>query len=115
MKYWIIVDALDTARAHYLLMLHHDNRGGRYVCGPRDSVKNMGRFTGKLIEYPGLQDVEKKVSANRHWPVDIHIQVGDATKLQKQTGRQPQVPTEHTPADLCQYWVREPGTHGNTR
>ena len=105
----VVMDVRDTVDAYYRLMLNHDNGEAYNVCGPEDSVRKMEYFTDGLIEISKLQGIEKRVSEKLYRPVDIHIQIGDTSKLRKKTGWEPKISIQKTLADLYDYWLRKLG------
>ena len=105
----VVMDVRDTVDAYYRLMLNHDNGEAYNVCGPEDSVKKMEYFTDGLIEISKMQGIEKKISEKLYRPVDIHIQIGDTSKLRAKTGWEPKIPIQKTLADLYNYWLRKLG------
>ena len=128
----VVIDARDVMRAYYLLMQkfhEYDKKTKRLyeignpkpyidtknpingesfnVCGDLDKLQKMEYFTNKLIEISGLQEVEKKIDKRVYRPIDIKIQIGDTTKLNKVIDWKPEIPIEQTLKDVYEYWVRK--------
>ena len=107
----IVVDARDMVKAYYQLMLNYDNGEAYNVCGPVESVKEMGFFTDTLINIAklryGLIGVTKKIDKRVYRPIDIQVQIGSTAKLIKKVGWKPEISIETTLTDLLEYWVKK--------
>lgn len=106
----IVVDVRDMVRAYYLLMQNHENGEAYNICGPSENVKEMGFFTDTLIRMSGLEGVEKRVDPRYYRPIDIQIQIGDTSKLQRMVDWKPEIAIEQTLSDLLAYWKAKVGT-----
>jgi GDP-4-dehydro-6-deoxy-D-mannose reductase len=103
----IVVDVRDMVRAYYLLMEKHENGGVYNICGPQDSVQEMGFFTDKLIELSGLHGVTKERNMNYYRKEDIQVQIGSTEKLKNTIDWTPEIPIERTLQDLLNYWLEK--------
>lgn len=94
-------DVRDTVRAYYLILEK----------GVPGEVYNVA--TGKGHKIAEVVDILKDLSKvkfeirqdpKRLRPSDVELLIGDATKLEKITGWQPEIPFEKTLEDLLNYW-----------
>jgi GDP-mannose 4,6-dehydratase len=100
----VVMDVKDCVNAYRLLM--YKRASGVYnVCG--DTVHKMQHFTDILIKHSGLDDVVQQIYAPFYRPIDIAVQIGDSSKLKKDTGWEASIDIEDTLKDLLQYWLRK--------
>jgi GDP-4-dehydro-6-deoxy-D-mannose reductase len=104
----IVIDVKDCMRAYLELMQGYDETmsGESYnVCGSMENVRYMEHFTDALIDASGLEGIVKVPDKRVFRPIDIQMQVGDATKLYDRTGWKPEIDLEkETLPALLNYW-----------
>ncbi|MCB9451931.1 MAG: GDP-mannose 4,6-dehydratase [Anaerolineaceae bacterium] len=90
-------DVRDVARA-YGLMMEHGEPGEAYniASGQAYSIQELLDI---LVSYSTVP-VEVRLDPVRLLPVDVPIKRGDASKLKKATGWQPQIPLEQSLLDI---------------
>ena len=106
----IVIDVKDCVRAYIMLMDKFDDsmNGQAYnVCGPKENISEMEKFTDKLVEISNLDGIVKIKDKRVFRPIDIQIQVGDTAKLREKTGWKPEILSEETLKDLFNYWVKK--------
>ena len=106
----IVIDVRDCVRAYKELMDNFDDsiNGQAYnVCGPKEEVSPMQKFTDILIEESGLEGIVQVKDSRVYRPIDIEVQVGDTEKLREKTGWKPEIPLRETLTNLFNYWVKK--------
>lgn len=102
-----VLSVVDVVDAYLRLMVNHESGDVYNVCAPVDAVREMRFYTETLVQLSGLREVELVRSDALYRPVDIRVQVGDVTKLQRKTGWQPRLSIEETLRSVFDYWVRK--------
>jgi GDP-4-dehydro-6-deoxy-D-mannose reductase len=96
-----LTDVRDTVRAYRLIVQHGQPRRPYNVCSGR--AHSIAELLDVLI---GLSRVKVRVEVDpsRLRPSEVPILVGNASRLQHETGWRPEIPIERTLADLLDYW-----------
>ena len=99
-----ITDVRDTVRAYRAMM----SRGTPYrpynVCAGQ--AYRVADLLKRLIELASV-DVRVEVDPARLRPSDVPVVLGDAARLQQDTGWRPEIPIDRTLADLLDHWRHE--------
>ena len=104
----VVVDVRDCVNAYYLLMMTDKSNGNVYnVCG--EEVHKMQYYTDCLIEASGIpyDNIKQEIYKPFYRDIDIQIQIGDVSKLKRDTGWEPSISIEKTMDDLLDYWVKK--------
>lgn len=100
-----VMDVRDCLRAYYKLM-SKKSTGVFNVAA--DEVHEIGYFLDVMLDMYGLQDkVKKEIEPKFLRPIDIPIQVPDASKLKSEVGWKCEIPIQKTLRDLVEYWRRK--------
>jgi GDP-4-dehydro-6-deoxy-D-mannose reductase len=96
------VDVRDVARA-YWLALEQGKPGEAYnVCsGQARSIRSL---LDGLLALSSVKGIQIRQDPARMQPADVPLQVGDYSRLRRQTGWQPEISFEQTLRDLLDYW-----------
>ena len=106
----VVIDVNDVAIAYYRLMKMYPEMEATQdnnvfnICGAE--VRKMEYFTDTLIDIAGVK-VEKVVHPPFYRDIDIQVQIGDSTKINKMTSWKPIVPIAITLGNLFDYWMRK--------
>lgn len=100
----VVMDVRDCVMAYYLLMKNPlSNKGVFNVCG--EDVHPMQYYTDLLIERSTLKnEIVQQIYPPYYRPIDIQVQIGDATELKELTGWKITVPIQITMSSLLDYW-----------
>jgi GDP-4-dehydro-6-deoxy-D-mannose reductase len=96
-----ITDVRDTVRAYRLLVERGQPRRPYNVC--RGEAYRVGDLLERLVS---MARVALRVTTDsaRMRPSDTPVVLGDASRLERETGWSPSMPIEQTLADLLDYW-----------
>ena len=100
----VVSDVRDIANAFFMIMIHPNTSGNVYNVTSGDAQK-MRYYTETLLKHANLHDVEQVIDEKLWRPIDIQHQDGDASKLIKEVGWEPEYKIEDTLKDLLDYWV----------
>jgi GDP-4-dehydro-6-deoxy-D-mannose reductase len=96
------LDVRDVVRAYVAVVTRPESAGEVYnvASGVPRSIRSI------LDQLASLASVEMRIQedATRMRPSDVPVLVGDASKLIRHTGWQPQVPIERSLADTLDFW-----------
>jgi GDP-4-dehydro-6-deoxy-D-mannose reductase len=99
------LDVRDVASAYRSLL--EGGKDGEVYNISRGQPQRLGEILESMLKGSSARiDIEEEQKRLR--PLDIEYQVGDSTKLRKETRWKPLIPLERTLADLLDYW-REKG------
>lgn len=94
-------DVRDMVRA-YWMSLEKGEAGEAYNVGTGKAYK-ISEMLDILLSYSEV-NVDIKPDPERMRPSDVELLIGDASKLRRQTGWEPQITFEQTLRDLLDYW-----------
>jgi len=101
----VVMDVRDCVNAYYRLMKTKNIKTVYNVCG--EDIQEMQFYTNLLLECSGLYGVVQRIHKPFYRDIDIQIQIGDITRLKRDTGWQPTISIKQTMQDLLDYWVRK--------
>jgi GDP-4-dehydro-6-deoxy-D-mannose reductase len=99
-----ITDVRDTVRAYEMLAASGHCYRVYNVCS--GVAYRVGDLLDRLLAMTRLR-VRVEQDPRRMRPSDNPVVVGDPSRLQKDTGWQPEIPIERTLADLLDWWREE--------
>jgi len=98
-------DVRDIVRGYWLL-LERGTPGEVYnLCSGRSwAIRDVLEF---LLKHATVQAISVKEDPTRLRPSDVPLLQGDASKIRKELGWQPEIPFEQTLLDTLEYWRRQ--------
>ena len=95
-------DVRDIVRGYWLLLQRGEPGEVYNLCSGRSwSIQQVLDF---LVDQSRVKGIRVTVDAARLRPSDVMVLEGDATKMRKITGWEPEIPLERTLKDLLGYW-----------
>lgn len=99
-------DVRDMVNAYHLAATTPFEPGTCYNIGS-DFSCSVGNALATLIDLSTCNGIDVHVHPDRFRPLDADLQVCDSSKFLAKTGWRPEIPFEHTMADLLRYWRDE--------
>jgi GDP-mannose 4,6-dehydratase len=97
-------DVRDAVRAYYLLLTENPIPGEYYNIGGTFSC-TIGEVLDYLISLSHKKsEIKIEIDPDRLRPIDVDLQVPDASKFTNHSGWHPQIKFEQTMSDLLEYW-----------
>jgi GDP-4-dehydro-6-deoxy-D-mannose reductase len=94
-------DVRDVVRA-YSLLIEHGKSGEVYNVGSGRAIV-IQEILDRIIAHSG-KEITVEVDPAKLRPVEVPVIRADISKLQADTGWQPEIPLEQTIAETLEYW-----------
>jgi GDP-4-dehydro-6-deoxy-D-mannose reductase len=101
-----LTDVRDVVRAYRMLVIDGIGGGVYNVCSNR--AIGIDEVAQRLLEIADA-DLELRADPSLVRPVDVPVLLGDATRIEKQTGWRPEIPLAQTLSDVLSEAAGRPG------